>query len=387
MDAICIDQSNLLEKIHQVKLMGLIYSRASTVHVWLGIATPPVEESAVSGLPRPSAYEYTKQFEADMQHDLAEAGKNLMTFGLSLNKHIIFYITQNTYWKRAWVVQEICLAQKLIFWLHTVPVDETIMQNIRRDYFSAILEDDDFDQYRDTNFKKPARTSLVTTLHQFQNKQCADPRDRVFSLLSLCSTGVLPIPVDYKIELDQLAYYVLHSHPGPTGLCSAMSVARQLELLSKTDKYKEPVNIRGDITPWIEVDMSEIDLEQFLLDPHYLKSVGLCESFKPIFRAVITGCLGKLWTADEAGYRLREDSGKAHTIRIALRALGKADDFRSSIVLCRTAFSVMTDAAEAMIRLGRGHDGSDIQDLVTLGWTPRHLEGPNSQGKKRKRSQ
>ena len=118
--------------------MGVIYSKASNVHVWLGIATPPAEQSAVSGLPRLSAYEYTKQLEADMQHDLAEVGKNLQPFGHSLNGHIVSYITQNTYWKRAWVIQEICLAQKLTFWVHTVPVDETVMQNIRRDYFSAI---------------------------------------------------------------------------------------------------------------------------------------------------------------------------------------------------------------------------------------------------------
>ena len=78
--------------------MGVIYSKASNVHVWLGIAIPPAEQTTpVSGLPRLSAYEYTKQLEADMQHDLAEVGKNLQPFGHSLNGHIVFYITQNTY--------------------------------------------------------------------------------------------------------------------------------------------------------------------------------------------------------------------------------------------------------------------------------------------------
>ena len=35
-DAICINQKNDTERSHQVTLMGNIYSRASTVYVWLG---------------------------------------------------------------------------------------------------------------------------------------------------------------------------------------------------------------------------------------------------------------------------------------------------------------------------------------------------------------
>lgn len=361
-DAICIDQSNASEKIHQVKSMGDIYSSALTVHAWLGIATPPTE---ATGIPLLSASDYTKNFEIDMQDEMAKCFPNKQNDG-----QISYHITRNTYWKRAWVVQEICLAPKLIFWVHTVPVDEKFMQNIYVDSdWADIYEDHDFSQYRDTRFKKPARTSLLTTLHQFRNKQCADPRDRIFSLLSLCSAGASTIPVDYNIELDQLAYHVLRSHPGPICLCSVMSVARQLELLPTTDENKEPANNYGDITPWIDVDISETDLEKFLLDPYYLESAGLCASLQPIFHAATTGCLDLLWTTDESGYYLRGGNEKIYTIRIALRALGKVDDFRSSIVLCRTTFSAI-DAAEAMVRLGRGQDGSDLQDLVTFDWRP-----------------
>jgi Heterokaryon incompatibility protein (HET) len=35
-DAICINQSDSLEKLKQIQLMGKIYSKASTVYVWLG---------------------------------------------------------------------------------------------------------------------------------------------------------------------------------------------------------------------------------------------------------------------------------------------------------------------------------------------------------------
>lgn len=39
-DALSIDQSNIVEKGHQVKLMGGIYSRASEVIIWLGLPAP-----------------------------------------------------------------------------------------------------------------------------------------------------------------------------------------------------------------------------------------------------------------------------------------------------------------------------------------------------------
>jgi hypothetical protein len=35
-DGICIDQANALEKEHQIPLMGDIYSRATSVYIWLG---------------------------------------------------------------------------------------------------------------------------------------------------------------------------------------------------------------------------------------------------------------------------------------------------------------------------------------------------------------
>lgn len=38
-DALCIDQSSILERNHQVRQMGAIYSNAVQVDVWLGLRT------------------------------------------------------------------------------------------------------------------------------------------------------------------------------------------------------------------------------------------------------------------------------------------------------------------------------------------------------------
>jgi hypothetical protein len=43
-DAICIDQDNILERGHQVKQMGEIYSYAGTVLTWLGLHSNKFKE-------------------------------------------------------------------------------------------------------------------------------------------------------------------------------------------------------------------------------------------------------------------------------------------------------------------------------------------------------
>jgi hypothetical protein len=44
-DSICIDQDSLIERNHQVRLMGEIYEKATTVLVWLG---EPNEETMIA---------------------------------------------------------------------------------------------------------------------------------------------------------------------------------------------------------------------------------------------------------------------------------------------------------------------------------------------------
>ena len=350
-DAICIDQSNAQEKNHQVKRMGYIYSQALTVHAWLGLATPPTEGTGILGSHQTETDEYTRQLEAAMQHWLAEVmpGENSGPIEYSLNKHVQSYITQNTYWKRAWVVQEICLAQELIIWVHTVPVDKAVMQSLQTDYFWAMSEDDNFNQYRYTNFRKPAQTSLLTTLDQFKNKRCADPRDRIYSLLSLCSAGASSIPVDYAIELDQLAYHVLRSHPGPLCFCSALAVVRQLELMSKHDESEQST----DDTPWIEVDVPLSTIEHDIAFPESLDRSPVCEAFRPMLRSVSRSYVTGLWNDSKVGYRLRGANEKTNTVRVTLCALGKFGQSHSSVALCRTAFSI-TALTGTAVRLGKG---------------------------------
>ncbi|PVH84101.1 hypothetical protein DL98DRAFT_351462, partial [Cadophora sp. DSE1049] len=44
-DALCIDQTNILEKGHQVKLMQTVYARAFSLVVWLGSASEQSDQA------------------------------------------------------------------------------------------------------------------------------------------------------------------------------------------------------------------------------------------------------------------------------------------------------------------------------------------------------
>lgn len=66
-DAICIDQGNLDERKRQVGLMDYIYTRASTVLIWLGRGTPEVRQgfAEASEALHPLYFSYSQSFDRD----------------------------------------------------------------------------------------------------------------------------------------------------------------------------------------------------------------------------------------------------------------------------------------------------------------------------------
>lgn len=91
-DQLCIDQSNIVERGHQVQSMARIYKNAMEVYVWLGL------ESEDSGLAIDLLDQDYLETEALKQRHLG-AIRNLFT---------------RPYWKRLWIVQEVVLARNLV---------------------------------------------------------------------------------------------------------------------------------------------------------------------------------------------------------------------------------------------------------------------------------
>ena len=115
-DALCIDQSNLLERNHQVALMGTIYAKAEKVLVWLGPGTNDLCRALV----------HLQDFETLKKRYLEDSD---IWDGLHLKGMLEF--CDHEYWTRAWIVQEFLLAQSVEIWCGELSLDLQVLSPIR----------------------------------------------------------------------------------------------------------------------------------------------------------------------------------------------------------------------------------------------------------------
>ncbi|KAM5383813.1 hypothetical protein ACJZ2D_001802 [Fusarium nematophilum] len=186
-DAICINQSDVAERSHQVGMMRYIYSAASRVLIFLS------ETSAGKDDP-------------DM-------------------------LIQNPYFSRVWVVQEIASAREAYVLFGR--------QAMRWGFFHSNLQRlsiktwiQHFDRARQVDIE-----SFVSLLEDTRACQASDPRDKVFALL-----GLSPVPLDPDYTLSPPAVYTglaasLVTHANPTLKPRIQDVAgRVLDLASHGHK-------------------------------------------------------------------------------------------------------------------------------------------------------
>jgi len=98
-DYVCINQSDLQERVHQVRMMGDIYREAEKVIVWLGMPTPASDlgMKTLSFLAGNEDLTKGSPWEAQSPEIVIAA---------------INDITARPYFERIWVVQEAALARK-----------------------------------------------------------------------------------------------------------------------------------------------------------------------------------------------------------------------------------------------------------------------------------
>ena len=188
-DALCIDQSNTKERNHQVQRMGKIYKNAQEVLSWLGN-----NKDIIRSL------------------EPAPCGSALEAFLFS------------TYWSRAWVTQEICLAKKLT----VVAGTNKLPFNFAARLGNGVTGSRSEPMIRHLAGIRYSMSykgcSLMELLARCHNTQCAAWQDRAYSLLALCSEG-RNLQVNYDLSRQELAMQVLRSCKQSFCLCSAAVVA------------------------------------------------------------------------------------------------------------------------------------------------------------------
>lgn len=196
-DAICIDQSNVQERNHQVQMMKYIYSEAQSVSIWLGDAEDGSMMTEAMALltslkNNPSLVEDFMEWTPD------QAGALLC-----------FYT--DAYWDRMWIVQEVTLARQATIYCGSHKLDYS--------FFKKLMQNQNFQASHRKLFASPAHslnemtrlspTPLSACFHYAlllcRSRKATDARDRIYALLGIVEEeATSSIPVDYTIEVEKL---------------------------------------------------------------------------------------------------------------------------------------------------------------------------------------
>ncbi|KAH7089428.1 heterokaryon incompatibility protein-domain-containing protein, partial [Paraphoma chrysanthemicola] len=188
-DALCIDQTNIDERSHQVQMMVTIYKEASEVWVWLG--DDPSAARLLAG-----------NFSIEGQQTQKDNDR-------------MAYVSQNSYWTRAWITQEVALARRIRLLAEDQRVKETELPSMA---ISPLYL---------TRQLRSSREYLTTLLHRFANKKSTIPQDAVFSLLGLCEDGA-EIDTNYSLSSQEVFEQVLNACRHTMCLCSPGILSKAL---------------------------------------------------------------------------------------------------------------------------------------------------------------
>jgi hypothetical protein len=190
-DAICIDQTNLQERGHQVRSMDRVYEQASAVVAYLGEETPGsrilFEELARADEARIKTGEYDRPPPSDIVIE-------------ELDKLI-----RRPWFRRVWVLQEVSTNAITYFMCGSARTSMEALYACLHGYSSTLVTESPRPLPFDLNFlsrSQPVRASLSLWRYLVYSRDylATDPRDRIFALRSL-------IPPEHRAEMDDLIKY------------------------------------------------------------------------------------------------------------------------------------------------------------------------------------
>ena len=175
-DQICINQSDVQERNNQVSIMRIIYTLATTVIAWLGLHANLDDTSVVP----------TRA--CDLRNDSLDDRRKFV---------VRTKLASSGYWDRLWVVQELILAKEVVVtlgrqcWLFdslypydVPPQDSDYITGIRH-LSSRVLSIEDTLRAQKQMHTGSAILSLASAVLRYGRKQCSDPRDKLYALLSI----------------------------------------------------------------------------------------------------------------------------------------------------------------------------------------------------------
>lgn len=184
-DALCIDQSNIPERNHQVGMMGQIYSFATDVIVWLGDTKELIDEG--------HQHYFEFSFADEMRPITRSEDDQVRKLGAAISN------TNIPWWTRTWVVQEFSLARRLpkmqysnieLSFLDFVNIADLLVRCATSEY--AVLQVSKLLEFlmgflATSAFNMRSFSDLAVV---FATTATFDPRDRIYALLSVVSPSI-----------------------------------------------------------------------------------------------------------------------------------------------------------------------------------------------------
>lgn len=202
-DALCIDQANVQERNHQVRLMRDIYAGAARVVVWLGEASPQsyttihLIEAAYRDLMSRGGGGASSSSSSSSPPPPPGSNSPRSSILSAADRDHIAALFRHEYWSRVWIVQEIMCARELVIYWGK--------RTIRWECIAAVS--DQLPAVRGLGASpaaviirsKAAWEGAVPLAHlvsEYIHLRSTDIRDKVFGLLGLASEDD-PLQPDY----------------------------------------------------------------------------------------------------------------------------------------------------------------------------------------------
>jgi hypothetical protein len=289
-DALCIQQADVDERSHQVRMMRSIYLKAAKVMIWLGkegddsdIAMDLLEtQDTFRWIHSP----YTRDKESDRLIPTVLGSRRLSL----VEECSITSLFKRKYWSRMWIIQEVMLASYLDLYCGSKILPVSKLMLALEEISSAVtyysLEDALFRDgilaspamtivkefvagpHRNDQFPALVSVTMPNLLEAFGDYECGDIRDKIYALAGIAEYGP-NINIDYRKSTKEVLIDVLY-HEGNRMKSDIFRYSYGICLQDK-DALAEFARLLGRV---LEVPLPEAEIEFH---------VGQCESI-PMFK-------------------------------------------------------------------------------------------------------
>jgi len=241
-DQISIDQKNTNEKNEQVIRMDRVFQRAYKVIAWVGPeeGDSRVAMETIRSWPEAEPHSFCMQPDGIPPDGVPDGGPAVHAFQIYPQVQSVINFFQREYWYRAWVIQELVLARRIVIhcgthkvqwkkiedmlytlrlnpklteWSLEAPVRQHVPIHFPACNVTVLVEDilpftvqDIVLDRRDFGYdlgRIPERRTLGHVLASYPDLRCRDVHDKIYALQNLVQRHKR-VPVDYNKSKDDL---------------------------------------------------------------------------------------------------------------------------------------------------------------------------------------